>query len=156
MEEAISKIQTAFEQLEAREEARQEAEGQIHMEEGREFLTENGRRPGVTTLPSGLQYEVISEGTGVKPSVDDLVQVHYEGTLINGEVFDSSFARGMPAEFYLNQVISGWTEGLQLMSEGSTYKLFIPQNLAYGARATGGIPAYSTLIFLVELLTVIR
>ena len=156
MDEAIARIQEAFERLSAIEDQRNEAEGQSTIEEGRAFLAENGRRAGVTTLPSGLQYEVITEGTGAKPGPTDYVRVHYEGTLINGEVFDSSYNRGEPAEFPLNGVISGWTEGLQLMSEGSTYRFFIPQDLAYGSRATGGIPAFSTLIFRVELLAVLE
>ena len=156
MEEAVNKIQTAFEQLEAKENEKNQAEGQVNIEEGRNFLAENGRKPEVITLPSGLQYEVISEGEGIKPNATDYVRVHYEGTLLDGTVFDSSYNRGEPTEFPLNGVIPGWTEGLQLMTEGSTYKFYIPSDLAYGSRAMGGIPAYSTLIFVVELLAVLR
>ena len=156
MDEAIDRINTAFEQYESRENERQEAEGQVTMQEGSDFLAENGMRPEVTSLPSGLQYRVISEGTGVRPNATDMVRVHYEGTLINGEVFDSSYARGTPAEFPLDAVIPGWTEGLQLMNEGSIYELFLPYDLAYGSRTAGSIPAYSTLIFRVELLDVLR
>jgi len=129
---------------------------QQKMEEGKKFLDENGQRPEVTTLPSGLQYEVLTEGTGKKPAgPSSMVTVHYEGKLIDGNVFDSSYKRNQPATFGLNQVISGWTEGLQLMSEGSKYRLFIPYHLGYGERGAGGaIPPYATLIFDVELLGV--
>ena len=156
MDEAIDIINNAFMVLEASENERAEAEGQVNIVEGREWLEANARRAEVVSLPSGLQYEVITEGTGSRPEAHDLVRVHYEGTLINGEIFDSSYARGEPAEFPLNAVISGWTEGLQYMSEGSIYMLYIPYDLAYGNRATGTIPAYSTLIFRVELLEILR
>ena len=121
-------------------------------EQGEQFLAENALREGVKVTESGLQYEVIKLGKGAKPTATDKVKVHYHGTLIDGTVFDSSVERGEPITFALNQVIKGWTEGLQLMPVGSKYKFFIPQELAYGAREAGKIPPYSTLIFEVELL----
>ena len=126
--------------------------------EGEEFLAENKKRKEVTTTASGLQYEVLSRGKGtVSPKATDKVEVHYHGTLINGEVFDSSVERGQPAQFGLNQVISGWTEGLQLMHEGDKFRFFIPANLAYGDRAAGAkIKPGSTLIFDVELLKILK
>ena len=123
--------------------------------EGENFLAENAKKEGVKTLPSGLQYKVLREGDGRKPSATDKVECHYEGTLINGEVFDSSYRRGETATFGLNQVIKGWTEGLQLMQEGSKYRFFIPYNLAYGEHGAGqSIPPYAALIFDVELIKV--
>ena len=122
-------------------------------EEGEKFLAENAKRAEVKTTPSGLQYEVIEATLGQKPTATDKVRVHYEGTLIDGTVFDSSYKRGESITFGLNQVIKGWTEGLQLMSVGSKYKLYIPYDLAYGAQGAGGsIPPYAALIFTVELL----
>ena len=121
--------------------------------EGEQFLAENAKREGVKTTESGLQYEVIEATIGQKPKATDKVKVHYEGTLIDGTVFDSSYKRGESITFGLNQVIKGWTEGLQLMSVGSKYKLYIPYDLAYGAQGAGGsIPPYAALIFTVELL----
>lgn len=123
--------------------------------EGENFLAENGKKEGVVVLPSGLQYQVLREGNGNKPSATDQVECHYEGTLINGQVFDSSYKRGQTATFGLNQVIKGWTEGLQLMQEGAKYRFFIPYYLAYGAQGAGqNIPPYATLIFDVELVKV--
>lgn len=123
--------------------------------EGENFLAENAKKEGVKTLPSGLQYKVLREGDGRKPSATDKVECHYEGTLINGEVFDSSYRRGETATFGLNQVIKGWTEGLQLMQEGAKYRFFIPYDLAYGERGAGqSIPPYAALIFDVELIKV--
>lgn len=123
--------------------------------EGENFLAENAKKEGVKTLPSGLQYKVLREGDGRKPSATDKVECHYEGTLINGEVFDSSYRRGETATFGLNQVIKGWTEGLQLMQEGAKYRFFIPYDLAYGERgAEQSIPPYAALIFDVELIKV--
>ena len=122
-------------------------------EDGEKFLAENALKEGVTTTESGLQYEVIKMGKGKKPVATDKVKVHYHGTLINGSVFDSSVERGEPITFGLNQVIAGWTEGLQLMSIGSKYKLYLPYQLAYGERGAGAnIPPYAALIFTVELL----
>jgi len=123
---------------------------------GKAFLAENAAKEGVTVTESGLQYEVLVEGTGVKPLATDTVKVHYKGTLIDGTEFDSSYSRGEPAEFPLNRVISGWTEGVQLMSEGSKFKFVIPSELAYGERATGSITPNSTLVFEVELLDVLN
>ena len=120
--------------------------------EGEQFLAENALKEGVVTTESGLQYEVIKMGRGKKPAATDKVKVHYHGTLINGTVFDSSVERGEPIVFGLNQVIAGWTEGLQLMPVGSKFKFYIPQDLGYGAQNAGTIPPYSTLIFEVELL----
>ena len=123
------------------------------MEEGKQFLEENGKRDGVITTASGLQYEVLQEGTGNKPTSDrSRVTVHYEGKLTNGKVFDSSYKRNQPASFGLNQVISGWTEGVQLMPQGSKFRFYIPSELGYGARGAGSIPPHATLVFDVELL----
>lgn len=123
---------------------------------GEAFLAENAKRPEVVVLPSGLQYEVLAEGTGRKPKATDKVQCHYHGTLIDGQVFDSSVQRGTPAVFGVNQVIPGWVEALQLMPEGSRWKLYIPSDLAYGEQGAGGsIPANATLIFEVELIKVL-
>jgi len=124
-----------------------------NIEKGKTFLAENSKKEGVTTLPSGLQYEVITEGSGDKPKATDSVKCHYHGTLLDGTVFDSSVQRGQPAVFGVNQVIKGWVEALQLMSVGSKWKLFIPSNLAYGEQGAGSsIEPNSTLIFEVELL----
>jgi len=120
------------------------------------YLAENAKKPGVNVTSSGLQYEVIREGTGPKPDATNIVRVHYEGTLTDGTVFDSSYERGTPLEFHLSQVIAGWTEGLQLMSVGSEYRLCIPSEIGYGASGAGQmIPPYATLIFRVELLDII-
>lgn len=124
--------------------------------EGEEFLAENAKKEGVTTLDSGLQYEIMEEGSGGKPDATASVTVHYHGTLISGEVFDSSVSRGEPATFGVNQVIKGWTEALQLMNEGAKWKLYIPQDLAYGAspHAGGPIKPFMALIFDVELISI--
>ena len=119
-----------------------------------EYLKENSMREGVVVLPSGLQYEIMGEGSGAKPGPRDVVTTHYHGTLIDGSVFDSSVERRAPASLPLDRVIAGWTEGLQLMSVGSKWKFFIPSNLAYGDRRIPGIPSNSTLIFEVELLDI--
>ncbi len=121
-----------------------------------DFLAENSKKTGVTVTGSGLQYEVISEGMGRKPAVNNTVRVHYEGTLADGTVFDSSYSRGEPIEFPLSEVIPGWTEGLQLMNVGSKYRLVIPSNLAYGSQGWQQIPPYATLIFQVELLDIVQ
>ena len=122
-------------------------------EEGEAFLAANAKREGVNVTASGLQYEVLTAAEGKKPKATDKVKVHYEGTLIDGTVFDSSYRRGEAISFGLNQVIKGWTEGVQLMSVGAKYKFFIPYNLAYGERGAGAqIPPYAALIFTVELL----
>jgi len=125
------------------------------IEEGRKFLAENGKKPGVITTASGLQYEVLTAGTGETPKLTDKVTTHYKGTLINGKQFDSSYDRGEPATFPVSGVIKGWTEALQLMKVGDKWKLYIPYDLAYGERGAGrDIPPYSTLIFEIELLKV--
>ena len=127
-----------------------------NIEKGKAFLAENAKKEGIVTLPSGLQYEVITEGNGKKPSATDRVKCHYEGTLIDGTLFDSSIKRGQPAVFGVNQVIQGWVEALQLMTEGSKWRLFIPSELGYGAQQAGEmIPPHSTLIFEVELIGVL-
>jgi len=136
-----------------------EMEKQAHaaaIEQGEMFLKMNKERPGVVTLPSGLQYEVTASGNGRKPKATDQVRCHYEGRLVDGTLFDSSIDRGEPAVFGVNQVIAGWTEALQLMSEGDKWKLYIPYNLGYGEQGAGGvIPPYSTLVFEVELLNIL-
>jgi len=123
--------------------------------EGTKFLTENAKNPAVQSTASGLQYIVLTEANGAKPAASDKVKVHYEGTLVDGTKFDSSYDRGEPIDFPLNQVIQGWTEGIQLMSVGSKYRFFIPSELAYGEQGAGGvIPPFATLIFTVELLDI--
>lgn len=129
-------------------------EGTANKAAGDAFLAENAGKPGVTVLDSGLQYEVLEEGDGPSPLATDEVTVHYHGTLIDGTVFDSSVEKGTPATFALNQVISGWTEGVQLMRVGSKYRFFIPAELGYGPRGQGAIGPNSTLVFEVELLAI--
>ena len=134
----------------------QEEQSKAARAEGEAFLAENAKKEGVTVLPSGLQYTVLREGEGRKPAATDSVKCHYEGTLTNGTVFDSSYRRGEPATFPLNGVIAGWTEGVQLMAEGAKYRFFIPYNLAYGERGAGqSIPPYAALIFDVELIEIL-
>lgn len=146
IEEAQKFIETAIKDAQERKFGPVKAEGE-------KFLADNAQREGVVVTESGLQYEVIAEGKGPKPTAEQTVKVHYTGTLIDGTVFDSSVERGEPAEFILNRVIPGWTEGVQLMSKGAKYKFYIPYNLGYGERGAGeNIPPYSTLIFEVELL----
>ncbi len=143
----------------AMEKQREEARlaGEANKKAGADFLAENGQRDGVMTTESGLQYEVLTDAEGDKPSADDTVKVHYAGTLIDGTPFDSSYDRGEPAQFPLKGVISGWTEGLQLMPVGSKYKFFIPSELAYGEQQRGPvIKANSTLVFEVELLEIVK
>ena len=148
-QEAREIVNKYFEELEAKM-------GAAAIEQGKAFLEENKKRAGVVTLPSGLQYEIIKEGTGKKPQATDQVKCHYEGTLIDGTLFDSSVQRGEPAVSGVNQVIPGWVEALQLMPEGSKWKLYIPSELGYGARGAGEmIPPHSTLVFEVELLEVL-
>jgi FKBP-type peptidyl-prolyl cis-trans isomerase FklB len=127
---------------------------EMNKKRGEDFLVANGKKTGVKTTSTGLQYKSNVEGEGIMPDKNDKVTVHYHGTTIDGVVFDSSVDRGKPATFGLNQVIPGWTEGLQLMKEGSKYTFYIPQGLAYGSRAQGKIEAFSTLIFEVELIKV--
>jgi len=127
-----------------------------HKTAGEQFLAENAAKDDVQTTPSGLQYAVIRQGNGPKPSASDTVEVHYRGTLIDGSEFDSSYKRGQTISFPLNRVIAGWTEGVQLMPVGSQYRFFIPYNLAYGERGTPGgpIPPYAALVFDVELVAI--
>jgi FKBP-type peptidyl-prolyl cis-trans isomerase len=132
----------------------QQQDAAVKQAEGQAFLDKNKQRPEVKVTPSGLQYEVITQTDGPKPSATDNVKVHYTGKLIDGTVFDSSIDRGEPITFPLNAVIPGWTEGVQMMSIGSKYRFFIPYNLAYGERGSGPIPPFATLIFDVELLDI--
>ncbi len=155
-QEAGQLLDKYFAELEAEQKAEAAAMGAALREEGEAFLKFNAEQEGVVSLPSGLQYKVIAEGQGKKPKATDKVRCHYEGTLLNGVKFDSSYDRGEPAMFGLNQVIAGWTEGVQLMSEGSKYEFYIPYNLAYGEHgAPGAIPPYATLKFIVELIEVL-
>ncbi len=140
----------------AEKKAEQAAAGEAAKKAGEDFLKENAKKEGVVVLPSGLQYQVIKEGTGRSPKATDNVKCHYEGRLIDGTMFDSSKKRGEPATFPLNGVIKGWTEGVQLMKEGAVYKFFIPYNLAYGENGAGSaIPPYAALVFDVELIEVL-
>jgi FKBP-type peptidyl-prolyl cis-trans isomerase FklB len=134
---------------------REKVKGEENIAKGNAFLEQNKKKPGVITTPSGLQYSVIKEGTGAKPTLNDKITAHYHGTLIDGTVFDSSVDRGQPASFPVSGVIPGWTEALQMMSVGSKWKLVIPSNLAYGERGAGGkIAPNSVLVFEVELLSI--
>ena len=153
--EAQTLVQNFFQEQEAKQQAAAAEAGKVAKAAGEAFLAENGKKDGIVTLPSGLQYQVLKEGNGKKPSATDQVVCHYEGTLIDGTVFDSSYKRNEPATFGLNQVIAGWTEGVQLMSEGAKYRFFIPYNLAYGERGAGAqIPPFAALVFDVELIQV--
>ena len=135
---------------------KEKEQAQNAIAEGKVYLEQNAKRYGVTQTKSGLQYEVLTEGTGKSPKATDTVRCHYEGRLLDGTVFDSSYKRGEPADFGLNQVIPGWTEGVQLMKEGAKFRFHIPYLLAYGERGAGAqIPPYSTLIFDVELIKVL-
>ena len=146
-DEAKKVVQDFFTELEANA-------GAMNEELGKKFLEQNAQQEGVKVTESGLQYLVLKEGNGVKPGPNDVVTVHYTGRLIDGTVFDSSVERGEPATFAVGQVIPGWVEGLQLMSEGAAWRLFIPSNLAYGPHGTGPIQPNSTLIFDVQLIKV--
>ncbi|MDN3638534.1 FKBP-type peptidyl-prolyl cis-trans isomerase [Simiduia curdlanivorans] len=149
-------LQQAFQVISERMRAKQAEQAKAASGAGEAYLAENAKRDGVITLDSGLQYEVINEGTGAKPSASATVRTHYHGTLIDGTVFDSSYDRGQPAEFPVNGVIAGWTEALQLMPVGSKWKLHIPYQLAYGERGAGGaIAPFSALVFDVELIDII-
>jgi len=138
----------------AAQEKQMRAEAEKNLEAGRAFLAENGKKEGVRTMPSGLQYKVIKEGSGKTPTEHDTVTAHYRGTLIDGTEFDSSYSRGQPASFRVNGVIKGWTEALLMMKEGDKWELFIPPDLAYGDKRTGNISPNSTLIFEVTLISV--
>lgn len=147
-DEANNILQTYFERL-------QNEKGKEAKEAGEKFLTENKTHEGVVTLASGLQYKILKEGVGAKPTANDTVKCHYEGRLINGQIFDSSIKRGEPAEFPLNRVIAGWTKSLQEMTVGSKWELYIPADQAYGQRGSGPIGPNETLIFQVELLDIV-
>ena len=154
--EAQSLVQAFFKEQEDKQRAAAAEAGKVAKAAGESFLADNAKKEGVVVLPSGLQYQVLKEGNGKKPSATDQVKCHYEGTLIDGTIFDSSYQRNEPATFGLNQVIAGWTEGVQLMSEGAKYRFFIPYNLAYGERGAGAqIPPFADLVFDVELLKVL-
>jgi len=156
--EAMEVMQAFEARMQAKMMAESQALGEKNREEGEAFLASNGQNPGVTTTDTGLQYEVLSEGTGKKPGPMDTVRVHYRGTLLNGEVFDSSYDRGEPVQFSLDGVIPGWREGLLLMPVGSKYRLWIPGILAYGQTGTPGGPIgpNATLTFEVELLDIVN
>lgn len=153
-EEMQTVLQSLDETLNQKRQAQAAALAEKAQADSKAFLEANKAKEGVVTTESGLQYEVLTPGTGEKPAAEDTVEVHYVGTLTDGTEFDSSIARGEPAKFPLNRVIPGWTEGVQLMSVGAKYKFVIPAELAYGNRDTGTIPANSTLIFEVELLSI--
>lgn len=155
--EAMQVMQAFGERMQARQMAEFEELKTKNASEGEAFLAENGKKPGVTTTASGLQYEVLTEGTGPKPKLTDTIRVHYKGTLLDGETFDSSIDRGEPVQFGLSQVVPGWQEGLQLMPVGSKYKLWIPGKLGYGEQGTPGGPIgpNATLVFEVELLEIV-
>ena len=154
--EAGEILSTFFAEMEKKQQAAAAEAGKTAKAEGEAFLAANAKRQGVITLPSGLQYEILNEGNGKSPKATDVVRCHYHGTLIDGTVFDSSYQRNQPADFGLNQVIAGWTEGVQLMKEGAKYRFYIPYHLAYGEHGAGGaIPPYAALIFDVELLSVL-
>ena len=154
--EAQQIVQAFFAEQEQKINKQRQEAGKMAKEAGEKYLAENAKKDGVITLPSGLQYQVLKEGNGKKPSAKDSVKCHYEGFLIDGTVFDSSVQRGEPAVFGLQQVIAGWTEGLQLMQEGAKYRFFIPYRLAYGEGGAGAqIPPFAALIFDVELIQVV-
>ncbi|MBO7592456.1 MAG: FKBP-type peptidyl-prolyl cis-trans isomerase [Bacteroidaceae bacterium] len=149
-------VNAFFRELEQKQNAAKAEAGKAAKEEGAKFLTENAKKEGITVTKSGLQYEVLTEGTGKKPKATDTVRCHYEGRLLDGTIFDSSYKRNAPADFGLQQVIAGWTEGVQLMAEGAKYRFYIPYMLAYGEGGAGAmIPPFATLIFDVELIKVL-
>ena len=151
-----SAIQAAFQEMNSRMQAQEAERAKELGAEGQKYLEENAKRAEVTVTDSGLQYEVLTAGSGEKPTQASTVRTHYHGTLIDGTVFDSSYERGEPAEFPVNCVIAGWTEALQLMEVGSKWRLHVPYNLAYGERGAGGaIGPYATLVFDVELLAIV-
>ncbi len=154
--EAQTIVQDFFAKQEEKLNAERAEKGKAAKEAGEKYLADNAQKEGVKTTASGLQYKVLKEGNGKRPTAKDKVKCHYEGFLIDGTLFDSSVQRGEPAVFGLQQVIAGWTEGLQLMTEGSKYRFFIPYMLGYGASGAGAsIPPYSTLVFDVELIAVV-
>jgi len=148
LDEAREKIETAFNTL-------TQGKKEEAIQKEIDFLAENAKKPGIKITPSGMQYEVLVEGNGPKPSEDSIVKVHYEGKLADGTVFDNSYDRQEPVIFPLNEVITGWSEGLQLMNVGGKYRLYIPSEIGYGSQDYGPIPAYSTLIFTVEFIGIV-
>ena len=155
-QEAQKLVTTFFEEQEAKQRAAAAEKYKDNKEKGEAWLANKAMEEGVVALPSGLLYQVLNEGSGKKPTASDTVECHYEGRLIDGTVFDSSYKRGESATFPLNGVIAGWTEGVQLMSEGAKYRFFIPYQLAYGERGTGqAIPPFAALVFDVELIKVL-
>lgn len=155
-QEAQVIVSSFFQKKEEEQRAALAEAGKAAKEEGEKFLAENAKKPGITVTKSGLQYEVLTQGSGKQPKATDTVRCHYEGRLLDGTVFDSSYKRNEPADFGLQQVIAGWTEGVQLMAEGSKFRFYIPYLLAYGEGGAGAmIPPYSTLIFDVELIKVL-
>ena len=149
-------LNEAFSVVSKKLQEQEQAEAKVKSAEGEAFLAENAKRDEVTVTESGLQYEVLATGEGEKPTAASTVRTHYHGTFINGDIFDSSVDRGQPAEFPVGGVIAGWTEALQLMTEGSKWRLYVPYNLAYGERGSqGAIPPYATLVFEVELLAIV-
>ena len=155
-QEAQQIVNSFFQKMEAEQNAAKAEAGKAAKEEGAKFLEENAKKEGVIVTKSGLQYEVLSEGSGKKPKATDTVRCHYEGRLLDGTVFDSSYKRNAPADFGLQQVIAGWTEGVQLMGEGAKFRFYIPYMLAYGEGGAGAmIPPCATLIFDVELIKVL-
>jgi FKBP-type peptidyl-prolyl cis-trans isomerase FkpA/FKBP-type peptidyl-prolyl cis-trans isomerase FklB len=158
-EEQAQKIGENFGQkMQAKQIAKMMADAKANLEAGQKFLAENAKKPGVHTTASGLQYQVITEGKGPKPKAGDVVRVHYKGALLDGKEFDSSYTRGQPVVFPIDQVVPGWQEGLQLMPVGSKYKLWIPANLGYGEKGTPGGPIgpNSTLVFDLELIDIVK
>ena len=157
MDEALDIIQAAFAEMEAAHAAAQAVMWEQNLLDGAAFLAENALRPGVITTASGLQIEMLVEGSGEKPDISDVVLVHYHGTTIDGTVFDSTLERGVPIEIPLDRVIPGWAEGLRMIREGGKAALFIPPDLAYGSQGAGGvIEPNSTIIFTVELISIVR
>ncbi len=155
-QEAQVIVSSFFQKKEEEMKAAQAEAGKAAKKEGEAFLAENAKKEGITVTKSGLQYEVLQEGAGKQPKATDTVRCHYEGRLLDGTIFDSSYKRNEPADFGLQQVIAGWTEGVQLMSEGSKYRFYIPYMLAYGEGGAGAmIPPFATLIFDVELIKVL-
>ena len=158
-EKQAQEVGAAFQQeMQIKQIAKAAAEGKKNLEEGAAFLADNAKKPGVQTTPSGLQYQMVSEGTGPKPKADDVVRVHYKGALLDGETFDSSYDRGEPATFPLAAVVPGWQEGIQLMPVGSKFKLWVPGKLGYGDKVPPGAPIgpNATLVFDVELLEIVK
>ena len=155
-ERAMENIDAVVDLINERERILMEAEGELNRERGAVFLAQNGLRPNVVTTASGLQIEMIREGTGDYPNIDDVVTVHYHGTLIDGRVFDSSYQYGEPLTFPLDRVIAGWTEGMRMLREGSRAILYIPSELAYGEMSMGAISPHSVLVFEIDFLEIVR